>query len=61
MNNKSKFQTWYNEYREHNYDAVHAPMESKVAWDACKKEVLKQLKGFEGEYVCDVIDRIKDI
>jgi len=30
-------------------------------WIACKKEVLKQLKGFEGEYVCDVIDRIKEL
>lgn len=33
----------------------------RMGWNACKKEILKKLKGFEGEYVCDVIDKIKEL
>lgn len=61
MSDKSKFEKWYKKHREYNYDAVHTPMESKIAWEACKEAILKELKGFEGEYVCDVIDRIEKI
>ncbi len=30
-------------------------------WAECKKKILKELKPLEGEYVCDVIDRIKEL
>ena len=61
-NNISKFE----EYIESNYFSGHEPDENdipkiKEGWDACKKQVLKELEGFEGEYVCDVIDRIKKL
>ncbi len=37
------FNEWYKKHREFNYDAVYAPHESKVAWNACKNEILKIL------------------
>ncbi len=53
------FNEWFKKFSKTNvgdYEFV-----AKESWDACKKEILKQLKGFEGEYVCDVIDRIKKV
>ena len=40
----NKFEEWYKKHREHNYNAVYAPFESKIAWDACKKAVLELLE-----------------
>lgn len=63
MNNKSKFEEWYNKWNIHSSQYCSQPEKNDVrsGWNACKKAVLKELKDFEGEYVCDVIDRIKDI
>lgn len=41
------FKEWYKKHREYNYDAVYAPHESEVAWNACKNEVLKILDKYK--------------
>lgn len=33
----------------------------KKGWEECKKKVLRELKPFGGEYVCDVIESIKKL
>ncbi len=57
------FKEWYNKHREYNYDAVYAPHESKIAWDACKKEILKLLNNYHviplNKNDVDVVEKIK--
>lgn len=59
MSDKSKFEEYYQSSKCCLLPSEHDI--AKIGWDACKKAILKELKGFEGEYVCDVIDKIKNI
>jgi hypothetical protein len=55
-------QKWFDTKRRGNYAPVYAPIESKIAWEACKEEVLKILNRRNNGNINDLLeDRIKEI